>query len=195
LNELGKAVSKTIRPEKSFSDNKIPDISLVESGRKLSNNIIWKNASSIRNHQFKSSQKGSLKGSVELSWNFTAVDFISVYDQVALIANNYKNQVQIGEGSYGTVEKAQHIDTDRLVALKHKKSVCITSGESPSIRKLEERATFVHEMAVNEYKILAQLDHPNILKLYEVYHDDQTKDICIVTEFVKGKTLFQEIGH
>ena len=64
--------------------------------------------------------------------------------------------MQIGEGSYGTVEKAQHIDTDRFVALKHKKSVYPeASGEDQSARKLEERATFVHEMAVNEYKILA----------------------------------------
>ena len=84
------------------------------------------------------------------------VDFISVYDEVALIPIHYKNQVQIGEGSYGTVEKAQHIDTDRFVALKHKKSVYPeASGEDQSARKLEERATFVHEMAVNEYKILA----------------------------------------
>jgi serine/threonine protein kinase len=39
-------------------------------------------------------------------------------------------------------------------------------------------------MAVNEYQILAKLDHPNILKLYEVFHDDQTKEVSIVTEFI-----------
>ena len=39
--------------------------------------------------------------------------------------------------------------------------------------------------------ILSKLDHPNILKLYEVYSDE--KRYYIVTELCKGGELFDEI--
>ena len=43
----------------------------------------------------------------------------------------------------------------------------------------------------DEIQILSKLDHPNILKLYEVYTDD--KRYYIVTELCKGGELFDEI--
>jgi calcium-dependent protein kinase len=42
-----------------------------------------------------------------------------------------------------------------------------------------------------EIDILKNLDHPNILKLYEVYEDKQ--NIYLVTEFCSGGELFDEI--
>jgi len=44
----------------------------------------------------------------------------------------------------------------------------------------------------DEILILSKLDHPNILKLYEVYSDD--KRYYIVTELCKGGELFDEIA-
>ena len=41
---------------------------------------------------------------------------------------------------------------------------------------------------VNEIKILKQLDHPHIVKLYEIYQD--TKNIYLVTEYLEGGELF-----
>ena len=43
----------------------------------------------------------------------------------------------------------------------------------------------------DEIKILKQLDHPNILKLYEIYTDE--KRYYIVTELCKGGELFESI--
>ena len=43
----------------------------------------------------------------------------------------------------------------------------------------------------DEIFILSKLDHPNILKLYEVYSDE--KRYYIVTEYCKGGELFDEI--
>lgn len=50
----------------------------------------------------------------------------------------------------------------------------------------EEESSFKYEIG-----ILKKLDHPNILKLYEVFQDD--KRYLIVTELCKGGELFDEI--
>ena len=50
----------------------------------------------------------------------------------------------------------------------------------------EERESFKTEMAT-----LKKLDHPNILKLYEVFED--SKKYFLVTEYCKGGELFEEI--
>lgn len=50
----------------------------------------------------------------------------------------------------------------------------------------EERINFQTEM-----NTLRKLDHPNILKLYEVFED--SKKYFLVTEYCKGGELFEEI--
>lgn len=50
----------------------------------------------------------------------------------------------------------------------------------------QEEISFRHEIS-----ILKKLDHPNIIKLYEVYQDE--KRYYIVTELCKGGELFDEI--
>jgi len=44
---------------------------------------------------------------------------------------------------------------------------------------------------LREIEILKSLDHPNILKLIEFYEDEQ--NYFMVTEFIEGKELFDEI--
>ena len=50
----------------------------------------------------------------------------------------------------------------------------------------DEEQSFKYEIS-----ILKKLDHPNILKLYEVFEDD--KRYYLVTELCKGGELFDEI--
>ena len=50
----------------------------------------------------------------------------------------------------------------------------------------EEEVSFKQEMSV-----LRKLDHPNILKLYEVFED--SKKYYLVTEYCMGGELFEEI--
>ena len=50
----------------------------------------------------------------------------------------------------------------------------------------EEKESFKTEMAT-----LKKLDHPNILKLYEVFED--YVNYFLVTEYCKGGELFDEI--
>lgn len=68
-------------------------------------------------------------------------------------------------------------------AAKSKRAVKIIKKEAMNA---EERESFKTEMAT-----LKKLDHPNILKLYEVFED--TKKYFLVTEYCKGGELFEEI--
>ncbi len=43
----------------------------------------------------------------------------------------------------------------------------------------------------NEIEILKQLDHPNIVKMFEFYQDKG--NFYIVTELIKGAELFDKI--
>ena len=44
---------------------------------------------------------------------------------------------------------------------------------------------------MTEIEILRRLDHPNIVKLHEVYNDP--KEISLVMEMVQGETLNYEL--
>jgi calcium-dependent protein kinase len=44
---------------------------------------------------------------------------------------------------------------------------------------------------MREFHLLKQLDHPNVMKVYEAYEDVQ--NIFIVTELLKGGELFDKL--
>lgn len=68
--------------------------------------------------------------------------------------DNYRKIEKIGEGTYGVVYKARHLQTREIVALK-------------KIR-LENEEEGVPSTAIREISILKELMHPNVVKLIEV---------------------------
>lgn len=60
----------------------------------------------------------------------------------------YKKIDKVGEGTYGVVYKAQHLETGRIVALK-------------KIR-LETEEEGIPSTSIREVSILKELQHPNI---------------------------------
>lgn len=83
----------------------------------------------------------------------------------------------MGQGGFGEVRKCISRDAKVIRAVKIIKKETMTP---------EEIESFKHEIT-----ILKMLDHPNILKLYEVF--DEPKRYCMVTELCKGGELFNEI--
>ena len=71
----------------------------------------------------------------------------------------YNIEGTIGEGNYGKVKYATHVITKQPVAIKFiNKNRLIRAGDSERIK--------------NEMKIITCLNHPNILKAYEIFEDD-----------------------
>jgi len=92
--------------------------------------------------------------------------------------SDYKIEEIIGEGTYGKVKLATHLATNEKVAIKIiDKSRLIHDGDNDRI--------------LNEMKILTKLDHPNILKAFEVFEEE--KFYYIVMERPAKGDLFNYI--
>ena len=73
--------------------------------------------------------------------------------------DSYKIEETIGEGTFGKVKLATHIKLNEKVAIKFiNKKKLINKGDNERIK--------------NELKIMTKLNHPNILKAFEVFEDE-----------------------
>jgi calcium-dependent protein kinase len=66
----------------------------------------------------------------------------------------------IGKGGYGEVKKVKHKELDVIRALK-------------VIKKSRYKSPQELKMIKNEINIMKVVDHPNIVKLYEFFEDDE----------------------
>jgi len=82
--------------------------------------------------------------------------------------DKYQKLEKIGEGTYGIVYKAKDKKTGELLALK-------------KIR-LEAEDEGIPSTAIREISLLKQLQHPNIVRLYDVVHTE--KKLTLVFEFL-----------
>eukprot|EP00931_Biecheleriopsis_adriatica_P103606 TRINITY_DN78413_c0_g1_i1.p1 TRINITY_DN78413_c0_g1~~TRINITY_DN78413_c0_g1_i1.p1 ORF type:complete len:497 (+),score=121.14 TRINITY_DN78413_c0_g1_i1:53-1492(+) len=98
-------------------------------------------------------------------------------DRPGSISDYYEYDVKksMGEGSYGVVRKAQVKATGDMRAIK-----CIQLDSIPNSEALEV-----------EIEVQRNLDHPNIVKLYEVFKD--AKMYYLVMEMCDGGELFDRI--
>ncbi len=90
------------------------------------------------------------------------------------IMQNYEFLDKIGAGSYGEVWKAKFKPT----------------GDIRAIKKIAKSGEQVGNLTsiVSELEILKELDHPNIVRVFEYYQD--SKYFYLVTEFFNGGELF-----
>lgn len=51
------------------------------------------------------------------------------------------------------------------------------------------------ENAVNEVRILASINHPNLIELKEAFLDDTTSNLCLVMEYADGGDLLKKISN
>lgn len=106
----------------------------------------------------------------------SASDF--VYEHDGKLRDAYKIGNKLGEGAYSSVRSLKHRITGEHRAVK--------VIRKSSLKTEEERGIFFNEVA-----ILRELDHPNIVKLYEFYQDD--KHYYMITEYCNGGELFDKI--
>jgi len=84
---------------------------------------------------------------------------------------------QLGSGAFSVVKEGIHKKDGSKVAIKVIQKTTVAGEDIKLLRR--------------EITNLKTLDHPNILKLYEVYEDKQ--QFYLVMELVQGKELFDKI--
>ena len=90
------------------------------------------------------------------------------------MAGRYRLGKELGRGAMGVVHEARDLQLGRKVAVK------ILPEELARDEKLIQRFE-------REARVLAKLDHPNLLHIYEVCRDG---DVCFfATQLLKGRTL------
>ncbi|CAK83286.1 unnamed protein product (macronuclear) [Paramecium tetraurelia] len=95
------------------------------------------------------------------------------------VTSYYRVEKSLGQGAYGEVRLVIHKQTGQRRAMKQIKK--------DKIFKEDE------ENLLNEVTILKQLDHPNIVKLYELFQDKSS--YYLITEYLEGGELLQRISE
>ena len=86
--------------------------------------------------------------------------------------DSYKIEETIGEGTYGKVKLATHIKLNEKVAIKFiDKKKLTNKGDDERMK--------------NEISIITQLNHPNILKAFEVF-EDETNYYIVMERPIRG---------
>lgn len=98
----------------------------------------------------------------------------------------------IGSGAFGCVFFADL----NIGGFFGKRAVKVYSKES-IFRKVpkQKNRDIARKSIVNEVNILRKLDNPHVLKLYEVYEDQSSKEIYMVTEAYFGDTLGKRLSE
>lgn len=121
----------------------------------------------------------------------------------------------LGAGGYGLVKKATHKETGLSTAIKILKLPDLgkpssnTRGGKKDGAKLGRRASemfysgrkgrfaieadLTNDDIINEIKILLELDHPSILKMYEFYISVYGDKVYLVTELLDGGELLDTV--
>ena len=82
---------------------------------------------------------------------------------------------QLGKGGFGKVYEVRHKKTGEIRACKHLSKL--------NIKNLEKFK--------NEIELLRKMDHPNIIKLYEIFESDRS--LYLIMEECKGGEVFSKI--
>jgi len=100
------------------------------------------------------------------------------------LAANYEFKGKLGSGSFGSVRKAIHKTTGlpraiKIVGISHE------NDEAEAVAAEWDRM-------LNEVEALMELDHPNIVRLYEYYRTPEA--LILVEEHCSGGTLEQRLA-
>lgn len=98
-----------------------------------------------------------------------------VKERYTRFSNDYLKESKLGSGNFGEVIKV----TQKSTAIKRAVKII----DKSKINKKD------HEALLREIEVLKNMDHPNIVKIYEFYQD--SKKLYIVMELCQGKELFE----
>jgi NIMA (never in mitosis gene a)-related kinase len=89
---------------------------------------------------------------------------------------DFKILNKIGDGAYSTVYKVLRHSDNTEYALKKVKMSPLSEKEK--------------ENALNEVRILASINHPNVIAYKEAFFEEASSSLCIIMEFCNGGDLY-----
>lgn len=92
--------------------------------------------------------------------------------------SNFEILTKLGDGAYSSVYKVRRIADGNIYALKKVKMQNLNKKEKKN--------------ALNEVRILASINHPNIISYKEAFFDD-SGSLCLVMEYADNGDLYQKI--
>lgn len=103
----------------------------------------------------------------------------------------------VGQGGFGVVYEAWDTDLERVVAVKEYLPVSLsTRAFDGTVSPLSERTRETFELGlrsfINEARLLAQFDHPSLLKVLRFWQEKGTAYMAM--PFYRGRTLRQALG-
>ena len=93
---------------------------------------------------------------------------------------DFKKEKIIGQGSFGSVYLVRRLEDNKLYAMK-----------TVILDKLEKKE---QENSVNEVRILASINHPNVIGYKEAFWDDETNSLNIIMEYADDGDLQTKIN-
>ena len=110
-------------------------------------------------------KNGSIKGSIK----FSAHNFITQsYD---CFTDHYEILGLLGDGGYGEVFRCKHKE----------------SGAERAVKVIEMTSEEQGETILAEFQVLRGLDHPNLLKVFQLFEAEEEGIFYIVTDLYEGK--------
>lgn len=95
--------------------------------------------------------------------------------------DDFEQLCLLGEGAYSAVYKVRRLADNEIYALKKVKLPSLSDKEKQN--------------ALNEVRLLASVQDPNIIGYKEAFFDDKTRCLCIVTECADGGDLMAQINR
>ena len=92
--------------------------------------------------------------------------------------DDFEFGTKLGKGKFGDVYVAREKRTNFIVAIK-----VLNKG---LIRQLKAQKQVIREIKIHSF-----LDHPNIIKLYGVFHDDE--NVYMILEYAPSGELYNEL--
>jgi len=109
------------------------------------------------------------------NFQINAKDFVKA--RTTKFRDEYVVKDQLGQGAFGEVRKVIHKATGLARAAK--------------ILRKDAISTVEHNKLIQEVQLLTSLDHPHILKIYEMFEDKNK--YYIISEYLEGGELFDRI--
>lgn len=142
----------------------------------LTNLCVCRNTVVERDYEeFKKLQKEFDITKVMSDFKINKQDFIK--EREGDIYSYYDFGVELGKGAYGVVYEATEKETQQLRAIK----------------KINKDNIKNEQRFFNELTALKTLDHPHIIKLFEIFEDDE--NVYLVQEFCSGGELFDNLAE